>query len=165
MSGVPTAAEVLLRTTEFGECLLWGGHMANGSPQAYGAGRYHQIRRIVYVEAKGPIPADKRPVMKCREPGCLNVEHMKLMTLKQIGALAASEGKFSSPQRRAAVALGKRKAPSAKLDADKVADIVAARTGKEAAAKHGIHKSMACRIRAGQAWAEIGGASAFTFRP
>lgn len=118
--------------------------MVNGSPQIVVDRRYRQARRIVFECANGPIPDGKHPVMKCRNARCLNAEHMRALTTKQIGQLASKEGKFSSPSRRAAIALAKR-AKSKKLDAARVEDIKAARTAREAAEKHNIHQSLAAR--------------------
>lgn len=151
-------------TAEEGDCLMWSGPMVNGSPQIVVDRRYRQARRIVFECANGPIPDGKHPVMKCRNARCLNAEHMRALTTKQIGQLASKEGKFSSPSRRAAIALAKR-AKSKKLDAARVEDIKAARTAREAAEKHNIHQSLAARIRRGEAWAELKAASVFTFRP
>lgn len=156
--------KIMARCTEDGDCLMWGGPMANGSPQIVVDQRYRQARRIVYEHAKGEIKDGTHPVMTCRNAKCLNPDHMRALTTKQIGQLASKEGKFRSPSRRAAIALGKR-AKSKKLDAARVKDIKAARTAREAAAKHNIHQSLAARIRRGEAWAEVRAASVFTFRP
>lgn len=164
-AGVPCPIEAITaRCVEEGECLLWQGHMGNGSPQVYVNDRYWQCRRVVFEAMRGPIPAGRSPVMKCRSPACLNHDHMALMTPAQIGALAAKEGKFATPERRARIALARRNA-SEKLDSQKVAEILACDTAREAAQLHGIHKSMAARIRRGEAWAPVAGASVFTFRP
>lgn len=159
-------AKIMARCVEEGECLLWTGPMANGSPQVFVGGkpRCKQARRVVYEANKVPLRKGYSPVMECRNPKCLNWEHMKALTVKQIGVLAAQEGKFSTPERRAAITAGKRKA-STKLDAQKAADIRSCATAQEGATKYDIHPSMASRIRRGEAWAEVRGASVFTFRP
>lgn len=166
---IPTAAELQERCTPEGNCLLWDGALCNGSPQVYATairgakGRTYQCRRIIFEAMHGPLEPGKYPVMTCRDRRCLNHEHMEAMTVKQIQQLASAEGKFSTPSRRAAISAARRK--NGKLNHEKVQAILAARTATEAAAAHGIHRSMAARIRRGEAWAEVRGASAFTYRP
>lgn len=165
------------------ECLDWTGRIYNGSPQFFAvprsikpprqlsedqarrrrkASKYVMCRRIVFEYLRGPLEG-KSPVMKCRNALCLNHNHMVLMTTQQVAQLASSEGRFSTPERRAAITAAKRR--DGKLNPEKAADIRACATAAEAAIKHGIHKSMAARIRRGEAWAEVRGASVFTFRP
>lgn len=138
--------------TEYGNCWLWNGLMANGSPQVRIDRRYQRGRRLMYAEVVETIPEDQRPVMRCREARCLNADHMELMTIKQIAQLASREGKFSTPARRASISRGKRASSSAKLTPEKAAGVRACRTAAEAATTYGIHKSMASRIRRGEAW-------------
>lgn len=65
------------------------------------------------------------------------------------------------PQRRLAITKARRRT-APKLDEAKVAAIRAAPTGKAAAEAHGIHLSMASRIRRGEAWRPLAaGASVF----
>lgn len=156
---------ILSRCEEDGECLCWTGPMNNGSPQVILKRRHRQARRIVYEHTRGPLPSGRYPVMKCRNDRCLNGEHMTALTTAQIGRLAASEGKFATPERRLAIAAGRRAV--GKLNIEKARAI---RESDEPchvlAARYGIHRSMAARIKRGDAWQETAAnASVFNFRP
>lgn len=146
-----------------GGCVLWRGPLANGCPQVFVDGRYLMVRRVVYECQRGPIKRGLYPVMKCRDQRCVAAAHIRLMTPSQIGQLAHAEGRIDSPQRRAAIALGRRR--NSQVTAEMAAGIRACRTATEAAQKYPISKSGAARIRRGDAWAEVRGASVFTHRP
>jgi hypothetical protein len=154
----PSLDSILARCDEFGDCLRWTGPMCNGSPQVFtgrkNGNRYIQARRVVHEHSAGKaIRSDCRPIMKCRDPKCLKFDHMVLLNLKQIGALAAKEGKFSSPQRRAAITAGRR-ASAPKLDMQKAREIFhSEESGPVLAERYDIHRSLVCRIKRGLAWA------------
>ena len=158
--------KILLRCDEYGDCMLWTGPIGNGSPQVFIDGKYKQARRLVFELEKGFAPPQGlSPVMTCRNAACLTHNHMRLMTVAQIAQLASSEGKFRSPQRRAAITKGVRRVAK-KLDLDKANAIREAPSAAEAARMFGVHKSMASRIRRGEAWATVTGASVFSnWRP
>lgn len=150
-------ASVMARCKPFGNCLLWQGPMACGSPQvSNGSGKYIQARRFVYEQNAGaPIRAGLSPVMKCRNPRCLVYWHMELMTPKQIGARAADDGKFSSVKRRAAIASGRRREQNRKINIEIARAIRASdEPGPVLAARYGIHRTLVSRIRRGEAWCE-----------
>ena len=164
-------AKIMDRCVEIGGCLEWTGVFCNHSPQIHisytdvsGKRRkvYKMCRRIVFEHGRGPIGSGLHPVMTCRNAKCLSLGHMVLKTTKAIACLAAKEGKFSTPHRRAVITAARRK--RAKLSPEAAADIRACDTGRQAAAKWGIHQSMACRIRRGSAWKTDIGASVFTYR-
>jgi hypothetical protein len=170
----PTAAQVYAKCNEIGECMVWSGNCNNHVPNFYlgqgpGSGKnklgtYFSCRRIVYEEMSGlVIPPKMYPVAMCRDKMCVRYEHIKLLTRKQIGMLLAKEGKYSSPQRRAAIAAGIRKSGKAKLTIELAREIRASsETGKAIAKRLGVDKSLPPRIRRNQAWLETAsGASVF----
>lgn len=146
-------------------CLIWSGRMSNGCPKICGPRPGAEIgdlmcRRVIWEATSGEAPKQgKRIIMTCRDKHCLEFAHMAARTNKQIALLAAKEGKFSSIERRVRIAAGRRR--NSKLDYDKVADIRACSTAAEAARKHGINKTMASKIRRGESWAPLPGASIF----
>lgn len=149
-----TLTNILAECEEYGECLLWKGVMSCGSPVVYHKGKYKQCRRLVYeATADEKIPQGYLATVCCEEPRCLNFFHLRLRTHKQIGRANAKAGKYSTPQRRMAIALGRRRSKTAKLDEAKVREIRASTDPCSVEAKkHGINKSMVARIRRGQAW-------------
>lgn len=150
-----TLESILARCDEFGECLRWAGPVANGSSQVYSEGRYLQARRVVHELTKGcEIRKGYHPVMRCRDPQCLQFDHMTLLTTRQVAQLAAKEGRFSNPARRAAIAAGKRNSPTAKLSVEIAHEIFhSTESGPVLAARHNVHRSLVCRIKRGQSWA------------
>ncbi len=145
---------ILARTVEEGDCLLWQGRISNGSPVAYLDGAYRTVRRVVWEAAKGPIKPGLHPSCRCREPACVRLEHIRLLTIQQIAQLAAREGKFSSLHRRAKVAAAARK--RSRLTPEQVERIRLADSATAIARELGIAKSTASKIRRGESWRPIG---------
>lgn len=173
----PTTAEIYARCEDLGECLRWTGTTCNHVPQMYRsngrgsgtkkAGTYWSCRRIVFEERAGPIPPGMFPVPMCRDKMCVRFEHLRLLTSKQIGQLAAKEGKFSSPMRCAAISAGVRRSGQAKLTIEIAREIRASsESGKDIARRLGVDKSLPPRIRRGEAWREtVPNASVFSMVP
>lgn len=151
-----TVKNLYARCRREGDCLVWTGPMSGTVPQVYmGERKYVSCRRCVIEGSGDTVAPGLFPVNWCRTPGCIKRQHLTLMTTAEIGQLASREGKFSTPERAMAITLGRRKSGRRmKLDLDKVADIKACPTAVAAAAKHRIDKSMAARIRKGDAWRE-----------
>lgn len=151
---------LLARTVEEGECLLWQGLVANGSPVVHTTAGYLTVRRLVWQHAHGmPMPGHLRAVCSCREPACVRPEHVRALSTRQIALLCAKEGKFRTAQRRAAIAATKR--AQSRLTPELVERIRAADSGAAIARELGICKSTASKIRRGESWRPIGAASVF----
>lgn len=147
---MPSLVQMLANCAEEGECLLWTGHVGNGgTPQVWCSTRYHQVRRLVCEQHTGkPIPAGRYSSMKCRSPLCIRPEHIRLLTTQEIAELAASEGKFSTPQRRAAIAAGIRKKRGVKLGKEDLQRIASSSaSAAELAGELRVDKSYIARIR------------------
>lgn len=163
-----TLESIFEHCEEVGECLIWKGRTANGSPQIHAGNdnrpRYIQVRRFVFEQSSGePLGANLHPVMTCRDPKCVSFGHMKPMTTKQISRLAAKEGRCSSLQKNAAIAAGRRRSCAVKLNIEIARAIRASdEPGPVLAARYGVNRSLIPRIRAGLAWREQAlGASVF----
>lgn len=150
---------IVARCVEYGECLLWQGHIGNGVPQVFIGNTYRMVRRVVWEAAHGPIPVGRVAVCKCRERACVRLEHVQLMTTAQVARLAAREGKFSTPQRRARIALGQRR--RSRLTPEIIAQVRAAENGAAIARELGICKSTVSKIRRGESWGVVAGVSVF----
>lgn len=173
----PSVTELYARCDEVGECLLWTGTVGQHVPQFYVRNRpdggrnkhgaYLSCRREVYESSSGkPIQDGRFPVPMCRDRRCIRYEHLKLLTRKQIGQLASKEGKFSAPQRAAAIREGIRKAGRLKLTPEQVREIrTSDETGVALAARMGVDKSLPPRIRRNEAHREtVANASVFNMR-
>lgn len=145
---------ILARTVEEGDCLIWQGRISNGSPVIYLDGVYRTVRRVVWEDANGPIKPGLHASSRCRDQACVRLEHIRLLTIKQIAQLAAREGKFASLRRRAMVAAGARK--RSRLTPEMVERIRQAESGAAIARELGIAKSTASKIRRGESWRTIG---------
>lgn len=173
----PTVNELYANCDEVGECLLWRGAYCNHVPQFYVRGRpnggtdkrgaFLSCRREVFEQISGkPIRKGLFPVPACRDKRCIRFEHLKLLTRKQIGQLVAKEGKFSTPQRCAAISAAIRKSKNAKLTIELAREIRNSdEDGKAIAKRLGIDKSLPPRIRRNEAWRETApNASVFNMR-
>lgn len=156
-------ARLLARCTEVGDCLIWQGRVAHGSPLVHLGGKYLTARRVLWEATHGAIPRGLYPSCICHETACMNIKHIRLMTTQQIAAKAATRGAFSRPERRAAIALAVRR--KSNLTPEMLHRIRAADTGAAVARELGISKSLATKIRAGKAWGLTSGASVFNWRP
>jgi hypothetical protein len=164
---IPALKALLERCDEYGDCLCWKGSFHNGSPQVWVGRKVVQLRPLVYDAWNGePVPQGKRAFAGCREPRCIKPSHVIALTPQEIGAIAASEGKFSTPKRRAAVAAGRRRSTACKLTVEIAREIrTSTESGPVLAARYGIHRSLAARIKSGGAWAEGAcGASVFNLQ-
>lgn len=148
---------------EFGDCLLWTGRCVAGNPKVWVGGTYRPARRVVYEEARGhAIQTGLYPVMRCRNATCLHQDHIAVLSKSAILKLAASEGRFGI-KHGAAVAAGRRKAGTAKLNLEKAREV---RNSEEPvmvlAKRFNIDRSMVYAIKSGKSWRETApGASIF----
>ena len=166
IASAPGAADlsaILARADEVGDCLIWRGYLANGTPQMRLGGRYVSVRRHIFTLLGNPVPKGRYPVTVCREFGCIHPGHLRQCTHRQMGLLAAQEGKFSAPSRRAAITAARR-ANAPKLTLALAREIRAStEPGPALAARYGIHRSLVTRIKRGEAWADaVPIASVFT---
>jgi hypothetical protein len=65
-------------------CWLWIGHVGpNGYGQAGSKGKVHPSHRVVYEAALGPIPDGLELDHLCRNPPCVNPEHLEPVTHRE----------------------------------------------------------------------------------
>lgn len=167
------AVELHVAASEDG-CLEWRGRMQNGVPAVFfippgtrpmrelserqrrrrkAARKYLMVRRVMFEAFYGVELTDRqRMVSVCDNPRCVDPVCLRPMTFSQIGKLAAQAGKFSTIERRLKIAAAVRR--RAKLDLEKARAIREAPTAAEGARMFGIHKSLAARIRRGEAWVD-----------
>lgn len=146
--------QILAKTVEEGDCLIWQGRIANGSPLVYVDGVYRTARRVLWEALHGPMKPGMNATCSCREPGCVKPEHLRAASVKQIAKQAGKEGKFSSLQRRAKIAAACRK--RSQLTPEMVQRIRLADSGAAIARELGICRSTASKIRRGDSWRTIG---------
>jgi hypothetical protein len=150
-----TLKELYARCDREGDCIVWTGVMSTRypAPQVWTGKSYEPTRRVVFDLIGKPLADGMRPVAWCRHPKCIRRDHLTPMSPGDVARLASKEGKYAARVEK--IIAGRRASPKhRKLDMEKVADIKALRTADEGAAKYGIHRSLACRIRRGEAWKE-----------
>lgn len=167
-----TLDHILGLCDEVGDCLLWGGYMGNGSPQRSVLDdtvdppvmRCVQVRRLAWKLYTGQdVPAGRVMTIICGDPRCLSRDHIRPRTVQQVCQRAAAAGRFSTPQRKAAITAGRRKS-APKLTIEAAREIRSSdETNKTLAERYGVALSHIARIRRNEAWREhTAGASVFS---
>ena len=85
MAPPKTAVEQRLyrRVKQDGECLLWTGHTTgNGYGSISKDGKQVRVHRVAYELAKGPVPQGLVIDHLCRNPRCINPDHLEAVTEK-----------------------------------------------------------------------------------
>lgn len=149
-----TLADLALRTeqAEAGGCMVWAGHADRiGSPQWRVDGKCWPVRRLLWTLTRGPVPAKQQVGVSCGVPGCVHPDHLVCRTRARV-----QKGKPRPAATKLRIAATKRAANTAGLTP---AIAAAIRSGNEtiaaAAARYGICKSHAWRIRRGEAWRDF----------
>lgn len=88
------------------DCILWeGGHWNTGYP--YRVRRVSEkpgpqliaVHREVWEKANGPIPPGRCVMHRCDNPGCINIEHLRVGTPKDNSADMAAKGRASNAKK------------------------------------------------------------------
>ena len=62
-------------------CWIWRGAVGStGYGTAWLDGRFHQAHRAVFIAVRGPIPAGLELDHLCRNPSCVNPDHLEAVT-------------------------------------------------------------------------------------
>ncbi len=146
-----TPADIQRQTVADGDCLRWTGRLQNGHPCVSQQGRTVLVRRALWEQDRGPIPAGKVLRVTCGMRACLNPEHWRLTTYKSIALECGAVGLMSGHLRSAKIAATKRAGKQAKVTDDQVREIRAsAEPGTVLAARHGVSEAFVCRVRQGK---------------
>ena len=137
--------------TEEGECLIWPLGCCNGHPAVRADGKTQLVRRLLWQELHGPIPAGKVIKTSCGDKLCVNADHMLLTTHQRIAAENGKAGIMSGPIRSARIAAVKRAGQQAKLrDADVHRIRLGTETGVQLARELGVSQAHISKVRRGQ---------------
>lgn len=118
-------SDLLDRTVEEGDCLLWTGYMNRGIiPTVSVDGRPKSVRRLIHEIKTGPIPAGLQFGVNCGNWRCVRCDHIAARTCSE-----ATKGAVRSPAARMKAALSRRK-----VSRISDADIAAIRASGERAA-------------------------------
>jgi hypothetical protein len=74
--------------------LLWSGAFANGYPAIKQGNRTVYLRRVVWEEVHGPIPAGAVVITTCGERTCIEPGHLALSTPGRYASLRDALGRY-----------------------------------------------------------------------
>jgi hypothetical protein len=136
-------------------CWVWQKSCANGHPAFRENGKGKLVRREVWKEMKGEIPAGKIIRMTCETNKCVHPEHMVATTYKEVAEHMGKLGLMSGPVRSAKIAAVKR-ATCAKLTDEAVIEIrTSNETGRKLAEKFKVSQSHISKIQKGKCWRQF----------
>jgi hypothetical protein len=149
---------------EDGDCLRWTG-LCYGKRQHPGVCLYSPkrktllVRRVLWEEANGPIPAGQIIRCTCETPRCVNIEHCDLTTFGKLAKELGALGIMSGPVRSAKIAATHRERhPLTKCTQEQVREIRASdEPGTVLAARYGVSEATISKYRLGRFRREFGG--------
>lgn len=151
-----TMERVLSNCIEDGDCLVWQGLVSyqTGMPiMRHGGTRNAMVRRVVWRERHGEIPAGKVIAVTCGNKRCLEDKHHACVTHGELRAIAAKNGAYKNPAKHRKAVMTTR-ARSEICEAT-VHSIRSAPSAKEAHARTGVSLPYCYAIRAGTARASL----------
>lgn len=145
------------RYVEDGDCLRWlGGCCGKKQHPALPKsmqekGKSVLVRRRLWEEKHGPIPAGKILHCTCDVPRCINLDHCELTTFKKVAVQCGAMGLMSDPVRSAKIAAAHRERhPFTRItQADARAIRDSDEPGTVLAARYGVSESSVSKIRLG----------------
>lgn len=151
------AALIAKHSTPDCDCLIWQRTCSNGHPAWRINGKSVLVRRALWAELHGAIPAGKIVRATCANTRCLNAAHMALTTHKQL-ALDLGPSVMGGLVRSANVARAKRLQACARLNQTLVDEIRStSETGTSLARRLGVSQILISRVRRHQTWKDYSG--------
>ena len=142
-------------TQEDGDCLVWQRSCSNGHPALRVGDKTKLVRRFLWEQGHGAIPAGGIVRMTCNTPKCVSPEHTELTTYRKLAKKLGAFGLMSGPVRSAAIARTKRKT-QAKLTDAAVRDIrTSCETTIVLAARYGVAQAHVSKVRKHKAWRDF----------
>ncbi len=148
--------DVFAHTIDDAGCLVWQRSCCNGHPAVRVGEKTILVRRYLWEKQHGTIDPGKVIRMACECKLCVNPEHMKLTTYKQIGKECGKLGLMSGAKRSAKIAATKRLGKQSKMTEEAVNML---RSGQikatQAPDQFGITYAHARKIIRGDAWRDF----------
>ncbi len=140
------------RTIEVGDCWIWQGYMANGSPQVYYQGKVKTVRRVMRELISGVAPAKHLSIgTKCGDPKCINPDHFICRTRQQHMSHMACQLDQKDIGRRIKLREAAKKRGLQKLTDDQIKDILASDlSGAELGRRLNVSRGLIGLIRRGK---------------
>ncbi len=145
-------------SAEDGDCVRWTGFAYGGSPGGVIGSKKFLVARALWEAERGPIKPGVYLRCTCDLKMCINLDHRKLMTQKQMSKLNGSLGLMSGPVRSAKIAATKRAGKQAKVsDADVQAIRESEEPGAVLARRYGVSNATISKYRLYKSRREFGG--------
>lgn len=152
-----TIESLKARTIEEGDCWLWQGYKANGTPQVSHprpgfSSKMYSVRRLMRDLVTGKPTPDGHYVTRCNTPECVRPEHVLYRTdpehLQAIGRKSGTGVTKANKLRKYQIERGR-----AKLN-DEIAHAIrmSNETGVALAKRYGVDRSLISQVRRGLAW-------------
>ena len=136
-------------------CWVWQKACSNGHPAFRKDGKPSLVRREIWKDMNGEIPAGKIIHMTCETNKCVHPEHMVATTYKEVAKKMGKIGLMSGPVRSAKIAATKRE-KYAKLTHDSAMEIRSSNeTGKALAEKYQVSQAHISKIQLGKCWKQF----------
>ncbi len=153
-------------------CWTWlgGVTVSNGTPQARISGKSGEVVGRWVLKYLGHKIDGKLVTASCENPRCLNPNHLKIISYRELNLKVYAEGKKKPALEYAKKLQSAKDRGMAKLNDAKVEEIRVLVdenwTSRQIAEKYGVHKDTINRIRQGKSWRQqLRGASVFNWRP
>lgn len=144
---VKLAAYVAARSVEDGDCIRWTGFLYGGQPGANIDGQKFCVPRALWEIERGPIPGLRLRCM-CGLNRCINLNHRKPVTPKELAKMSGALGLMSGPVRSAKIAATKRAGKQAKVSDEVVQAIRESdEPGIVLARRYGISNALVSKYR------------------
>ena len=136
-------------------CMIWTGACCNKCPSIRIGKKTVLVRRALWEEANGKIPAGHIAHMKCGTPGCVELEHIRIMKYSTLSKELGAAGVLSGKARAAKIAATKR-GKSENMTADIALEVRSSTAPLRVdAVKYGVSPSLIGKIRRNKAWADF----------
>jgi hypothetical protein len=147
------------RTVEEGDCWIWQGYKANGTPQVSHprpgfSSKMYSVRRLMRDLVTGKPTPDGHYVTRCNDAACVNPEHVLFRPddqhMKRIGRTVSTSANItrSMKLRKYRIRIGHAKLSEQIAQEIRLSNESCATLGE----RYGVDKSLISKVRRGTAW-------------
>lgn len=142
------------RCIEEGDCWIWQGYFANGTPQVRSDGKMTSVRKVLLELQGRAIVKTKAFAPSCGCSQCVNPDHVTQLTKSQQMARIAKKVDSKGPGRRLKLTAHAR-ATKAKITIEIAREIrISDESGPVLSEKYGVTRGVINRVRRNESWAD-----------
>lgn len=143
--------KVKARIFEDADCWRWSGACCNGHPCMRVGGKTALVRRALFTELTGAIPAGKILRQTCETRDCVNPEHAKLTSYQKLAKECGAIGLMGGHIRNAKIAAAKQ--VQSKLTREMVDEIrTTSESGVSISKRLGLSENLVSKVRLFKTW-------------